>query len=154
YKDYNLYKPKLLIDKGISVFITAINVLKLRKPMFALFGTHHSCRSLQPAEICDRLKVIILTCVNFAMTYVDTLMLCHIVKSQSVIKLYIMFNILEVADKLFSSFGQDILDALYWTATEPRGRKREHFGLLLHLCISLYSFSYCTNPSYYFECCH
>ncbi|GFT55945.1 protein TAPT1-like protein [Trichonephila clavipes] len=25
----------------------------------ALFGTHHSCRSLQPAEICDLLKVII-----------------------------------------------------------------------------------------------
>ncbi|GFT55910.1 transmembrane anterior posterior transformation protein 1 homolog [Trichonephila clavipes] len=71
------------------------------------------------------------------MTYVDTSMLYHIVKSQSVIKLYIMFNILEVADKLFSSFGQDILDALYWTATVPRGRKREHFGLLPHLCISL-----------------
>ncbi|GFX87232.1 transmembrane anterior posterior transformation protein 1 homolog [Trichonephila clavipes] len=44
---------------------------------------------------------------------------------------------MSVADKLFSSFGQDILDALYWTATVPRGRKREHFGLLPHLCISL-----------------
>ncbi|GFY52165.1 transmembrane anterior posterior transformation protein 1 homolog, partial [Trichonephila inaurata madagascariensis] len=42
-----------------------------------------------------------------------------------------------VADKLFSSFDQDILDALYWTATKPRGRKQEYFGLLPHLCISL-----------------
>ncbi|XP_039182470.1 transmembrane anterior posterior transformation protein 1 homolog isoform X12 [Crotalus tigris] len=30
----------------------------------------------------------------------------------------------QVADRLFSSFGQDILDALYWTATEPKERKR------------------------------
>lgn len=44
---------------------------------------------------------------------------------------------MQVADKLFSSFGQDILDALYWTATEPRGRKREHLGLIPHLCFSL-----------------
>ncbi|XP_042898573.1 transmembrane anterior posterior transformation protein 1 [Parasteatoda tepidariorum] len=102
-----------------------------------LFGTHYRYQSLQPAEICDLLKVIILGCVSFAMMYVDTSMLYHIVKSQSVIKLYIMFNMLEVADKLFSSFGQDILDALYWTATEPRGRKREHIGLLPHLCLSL-----------------
>ena len=27
-------------------------------------------------------------------------------------------------------FFQDILDALFWTATEPRGRKRDHLGKL------------------------
>ncbi|PRD25777.1 UNVERIFIED_CONTAM: Protein TAPT1-like protein [Trichonephila clavipes] len=119
----------------LSIWFLITQTLKL--VFSALFGTHHSYRSLQSAEICDLLKVIILSCVSFAMTYIDTSMLYHIVKSQSVIKLYIMFNMLEVFDKLFSSFGQDILDALYWTATEPRGRKREHFGLLPHLCISL-----------------
>ena len=44
---------------------------------------------------------------------------------------------LQVADKLFSSFGQDILDALFWTATEPRGKKREHLGLLPHLALAV-----------------
>jgi hypothetical protein len=42
-----------------------------------------------------------------------------------------------VADKLFSSFGQDILDALFWTATEPRGRKREHLGVVAHLGMAI-----------------
>lgn len=98
----------------------------------------HSARKiLQPAEICDLLKGIILIVVSIMMLSVDTSMLYHIVKSQSVIKLYIFFNMLEIADRLFSSFGQDILDALFWTATEPRGRKREHLGLLPHLMMAI-----------------
>ena len=35
-----------------------------------------------------------------------------------------------------SAFGQDTLDALFWTATEPRGRKREHFGVIFHFLIA------------------
>ena len=78
------------------------------------------------------------------MSYVDTSMLYHMIKSQSVIKLYLMYNMIEVADRLFSAFGkpkamnlfssnvysgQDTIDALFWTATEPRGKKREHIGV-------------------------
>jgi hypothetical protein len=44
---------------------------------------------------------------------------------------------LQVADKLCSSFGQDILDSLFWTATEPRGRRREHFGLVIHVIMAI-----------------
>jgi hypothetical protein len=54
-----------------------------------------------------------------ALQFVDTSVMYHLVRGQAVIKLYIFYNMLEVADKLLSSFGQDILDALYWTATEP-----------------------------------
>ena len=43
----------------------------------------------------------------------------------------------QIADKLLASFGQDVLDALYWTATEPKGRKREHAGIIPHLVLSL-----------------
>ena len=45
--------------------------------------------------------------------------------------------ILQVIDRLFSSFGQDTLDSLFWTAAEPKGRKREHIGLLPHLGLSV-----------------
>lgn len=51
---------------------------------------------LQPAEVCDLLKGSILIISAFLMGYVDTSMLYHIIKSQSVIKLYIFFNMLEV----------------------------------------------------------
>ncbi|RWS13743.1 Protein TAPT1-like protein [Dinothrombium tinctorium] len=93
--------------------------------------------ALQPAEKCDILKGVILILSAFLLSYLDTSMLYHMIKSQSVIKLYIFFNMLEVADKLFSSFGQDNLDALLWTATEPRNKKREHLGVLTHLVMAV-----------------
>nr|XP_013815490.1 PREDICTED: transmembrane anterior posterior transformation protein 1 homolog isoform X2 [Apteryx mantelli mantelli] len=86
-------------------------------------------RLLQPAQVCDILKGVILVICYFMMHYVDYSMMYHLIRGQSVIKLYIIYNMLEVADRLFSSFGQDILDALYWTATEPKERKRAHIVL-------------------------
>ena len=102
---------------------------------------------LQPAEACDLLKGIIMIGSVFLMSYVDMSMLYHVVKSQSVIKLYIFFNMLEVGDKLLSSFGQDILDALFWTATSlnstDKTRKRDHLGVLPHLAMAtVYVFSH------------
>ena len=84
-----------------------------------------------------------------ASTVTDTSVVYHEVRSQGVIKLYIFYNMLEVADKLFSSLGQvgtpfiifysipvqDILEALFWTANEPltlRNLARAGF----HYCIA------------------
>ena len=37
-----------------------------------------------------------------------------------------------------SAFGQDTLDALFWTATEPVNRKRHHVsGICFHLSVSI-----------------
>ena len=36
-----------------------------------------------------------------------------------------------------SAFGQDALDALFWTANEPRGRKREHLGVIFHCFVGV-----------------
>ncbi|TGZ48142.1 protein TAPT1 homolog [Temnothorax longispinosus] len=100
-------------------------------------------RYLRSAEVCDLLKgIVVLGC--WAATWkVDTSMMYHLVKSQSVIKLYIFYNMLEVGDRLFSSFGQDTIDALLWTANEPRSRhpsdstRTKHFGTLPHLLFAV-----------------
>lgn len=100
-------------------------------------------RLLEPAQVCDLLKGVILVSCCVIMNYMDVSMMYHLIRGQAIIKLYIFFNMLEVADKLFSSFGQDILDSLFWTATEPRGSKREHLGVLLHLvCAVFYVFGH------------
>ncbi|KAM3831257.1 transmembrane anterior posterior transformation protein 1 homolog isoform 2-T2 [Vipera latastei] len=94
-------------------------------------------RLLQPAQVCDIFKGLILVICYFMMHYVDYSMMYHLIRGQSVIKLYIIYNMLEVADRLFSSFGQDILDALYWTATEPKERKRAHIGVIPHFFMAV-----------------
>lgn len=107
------------------------------RPFSKCFGDRRNTRILTSAEICDLLKAVILIICSMIMFSVDTNMLYHLIKSQSVIKLYIFFNMLEVGDRLFSVFGQDTIDALFWTATEPRGRKREHLGVLPHLIFAV-----------------
>lgn len=96
---------------------------------------------MSPAEVCDLLKGIVVVGCWAATWKVDTSMMYHLVKSQSVIKLYIFYNMLEVGDRLFSAFGQDTIDALLWTATEPRSRsnstRTKHFGTLPHLLFAV-----------------
>lgn len=111
----------------------------ITRPFSKCFGLENrkNKRLLTPAEICDLLKAVILIVCSMTMLWVDTNMLYHLIKSQSVIKLYIFYNMLEIGDRLFSAFGQDTIDALFWTATEPRGRKREHFGVIPHLVFAI-----------------
>lgn len=96
-------------------------------------------RLLSPAEICDILKGSIWIIATLLILSVDTNRMYHIIKSQSVIKLYIFYNMLEVGDRLLSAFGQDTIDALFWTATEPKERSRaaSHFGVVTHILFAL-----------------
>ncbi|XP_036776968.2 transmembrane anterior posterior transformation protein 1 homolog isoform X2 [Manis pentadactyla] len=127
----------------LDAFLYVFTLLPLRVflALFRLFTLPcyglRDRRLLQPAQVCDILKGIILVICYFMMHYVDYSMMYHLIRGQSVIKLYIIYNMLEVADRLFSSFGQDILDALYWTATEPKERKRAHIGVIPHFFMAV-----------------
>uniref|UniRef100_A0A4W4EZG6 Transmembrane anterior posterior transformation 1a n=1 Tax=Electrophorus electricus TaxID=8005 RepID=A0A4W4EZG6_ELEEL len=115
----------------LRVLLALIRLLTL--PCCRLSGS----RLLQPAQVCDVLKGFIMVLCYSMMHYVDYSMMYHLIRGQSVIKLYIIYNMLEMADRLFSSFGQDILDALYWTATEPKERKRAHIGVIPHFLMAV-----------------
>ncbi|XP_036846454.2 transmembrane anterior posterior transformation protein 1 homolog isoform X1 [Manis javanica] len=127
----------------LDAFLYVFTLLPLRVflALFRLFTLPcyglRDRRLLQPAQVCDILKGIILVICYFMLHYVDYSMMYHLIRGQSVIKLYIIYNMLEVADRLFSSFGQDILDALYWTATEPKERKRAHIGVIPHFFMAV-----------------
>ncbi|XP_038569002.1 transmembrane anterior posterior transformation protein 1 homolog [Micropterus salmoides] len=115
----------------LRVILALLRLITL--PCCGLSGS----RLLQPAQVCDVLKGFIMVLCYSMMSYVDYSMMYHLIRGQSVIKLYIIYNMLEVADRLFSSFGQDILDALYWTATEPKEKKRAHIGVIPHFLMAV-----------------
>jgi len=63
--------------------------------------------------------LIILVCL-FLHHVTDASRMYHSVRGQETIKLYVIFNVLEIADRLCCSFGQDILDSLFSPSTLGR----------------------------------
>lgn len=109
------------------------------RPIAICFGLRRrGQRLLAPAEMCDLLKGSIWIAAILIISWIDTNRMYHIIKSQSVIKLYIFYNMLEVGDRLLSAFGQDTIDALFWTATEPKERSRNRLGILGHIVFALF----------------
>lgn len=115
-----------------------------------------SSRWFEPSQIIDIVKGLVVLGCAAPMCFMDISVVYHTVRAQAAIKLYMFFNMLEVniekkgllskekkltdickvCDRLLSSFGQDTLDAVYWTATEPR-RKQSLGKLLLWLIIAI-----------------
>ncbi|CAF0927937.1 unnamed protein product [Rotaria sordida] len=93
-------------------------------------------RLFEPAQIIDIVKGLVLFGCAVPMCFMDISVVYHVVRAQAAIKLYMFFNMLEVCDRLLSSFGQDTLDAVYWTATEPR-RKHSAKKLFLWLIVAI-----------------
>ena len=59
--------------------------------------------------------MIIITCI--VMWSLDPSRIYHSIRGQAVLKLYVVFNVLEICDKLCCSMGVDILDALFSKST-------------------------------------
>lgn len=109
------------------------------RPIATCFGLRRrGQRLLAPAEVCDLLKGSIWIAAILILNLIDTNRMYHIIKSQSVIKLYIFYNMLEVGDRLLCAFGQDTIDALFWTATEPKERSRNRIGIVGHTIFALF----------------
>jgi hypothetical protein len=72
-----------------------------RKKYFRRFFRPYHGRILYPAEKIDLLKGLIIGVCAYAMTHIDTSMMYHLIKSQSVIKLYLFYNMLEVENAHF-----------------------------------------------------
>ena len=92
---------------------------------------------------CHSNAAILLVLGILALQRVDTSIIYHMVRGQSILKLYVIFNMLDIFERLLTSVGQDTLDSLYWLAVdrfcgEPgrRRRKRDAVNLVLHFLIS------------------
>ncbi|WRT65422.1 uncharacterized protein IL334_002365 [Kwoniella shivajii] len=74
----------------------------------------------------------------------DASKMYHSVRGQDTIKLYVIFNALEIADRLCCAFGQDVLDTLFARETlspsvrkRGKGRKRQQARPLFFFALSL-----------------
>ncbi|KAF6767827.1 hypothetical protein AHF37_08882 [Paragonimus kellicotti] len=77
-------------------------------------------RLLYSHEVRDLVRFSLLWICTILLLKVDSSVAYHEIRTQSVIKIYIFFNLLEVADRLLSAVCQDALDDLLHTSSRLR----------------------------------
>ena len=83
--------------------------------------------SLSSFHKADLLQGALIICSSIALMSLDASRMYHFIRAQSAIKLYVIYNILEVGDRLLSAIGQDILECLFSSETlsrNPSGRSK------------------------------
>jgi hypothetical protein len=76
---------------------------------------------LRPTHKADLLKGLLILLSCFLLMKLDPSRMYHNIRGQAAIKLYVIYNVLEVADRLLSAIGQDILECLFSRETLERG---------------------------------
>jgi hypothetical protein len=82
----------------------------------------------------DLMRGLLLIIGSWALSHVDMPRLYHYIRMQNTIKLYVLTAMMEIFDKLFSSFGLDALDSLFW---KTRIRSSSYAALLSSFLIAL-----------------
>ncbi|XP_044715084.1 eukaryotic membrane protein [Hirsutella rhossiliensis] len=98
--------------------------------------------SLSAFHKADLLQGAVIICSSLALMTLDASRMYHFVRAQSAIKLYVIFNILEVGDRLLSALGQDILECLFSAETLSRnssGRSKIFLPLTMFLLALVYN---------------
>ena len=116
----------------LDCFLQLITFLPIRV-LFALVTLARG-RNLTRGQQCNLLRALLVATVSFVLLKLDMSQTYHMVRNQAMLKLYVIFNLLEVFDKLCASFGQDILDSLDSAAVS---RRRWRGGLALDFFIAL-----------------
>lgn len=89
-----------------------------------LFQGLFRTRALTSSEKTDLMKGVLILASSFFLQHIDASKLYHSIRGQAIIKLYVIFNALEICDKLCSAFGHDILDSLFSTMDPLSANRR------------------------------
>ncbi|PYH93622.1 DUF747-domain-containing protein [Aspergillus ellipticus CBS 707.79] len=92
--------------------------------------------ALMPDDKADILKGLLIITTCSVLMYFDASRMYHWIRGQAAIKLYVIYNVLEVSDRLFAAIGQDVLECLFSREAlerRPDGRSKvfRPFGLFL-----------------------
>jgi hypothetical protein len=83
--------------------------------------------ALEPDDKADILKGLLMICTCVVLSYFDASRMYHWIRGQNAIKLYVIYNVLEVGDRLLSAIGQDVLECLFSREAlerKPDGRSK------------------------------
>ena len=83
--------------------------------------------ALLPDDKADILKGLLTIATCIVLMRFDASQMYHWIRGQAAIKLYVIYNVLEVGDRLLSAIGQDVLECLFSKEAlerKPNGRSK------------------------------
>jgi hypothetical protein len=129
-----LYGLFICLDAFLYTF--TIFPLRVRAALSTLWKDSKTLTTSQKADLYKALLLIL--CV-YALQYMDAATMYHSIRGQSVFKLYVIFNVLEIGDKLCCSFGHDILDSFLSKIRRQSSNDKDEadqLGFLTHFLIA------------------
>jgi hypothetical protein len=82
--------------------------------------TRSTPSTLLPNHKADILQGLLIAASCSILMWFDASRMYHSIRGQAAIKLYVIYNVLEVLDRLFSALGQDVLECLFSKETLER----------------------------------
>ncbi|KAF2171510.1 hypothetical protein M409DRAFT_18623 [Zasmidium cellare ATCC 36951] len=82
--------------------------------------TRSTPSALLPNHKADLLQGLLIIASCTVLMWFDASRMYHSIRGQAAIKLYVIYNVLEVFDRLFSAIGQDVLECLFSKETLER----------------------------------
>ncbi|XP_065841702.1 transmembrane anterior posterior transformation protein 1 homolog [Oscarella lobularis] len=117
----------LCLDTFLFVFtILPIRILVAAVALAASIARPWATSIINPAQICDLVRGFSFVVCFVLLCFIDNSMLYHLVRGQAVIKLYVIHNVLEIGDKLLSSFNDDVFSALFDLVSTRKPRWWNH----------------------------
>ena len=107
--------------------------------------------ALLPDHKADILKGLLILLSSSILMYFDASRMYHGIRGQAAIKLYVIYNVLEVCDRLFSAIGQDVLECLFSKESlerNPDGRSKIWRPLWLFVLALAYNLVHATALFY------
>ncbi|XP_010926087.1 protein POLLEN DEFECTIVE IN GUIDANCE 1 isoform X2 [Elaeis guineensis] len=115
------WRCERLIVAGFFVcldsFLSLLTIMPARILM-TIWRVLHTRQFQKPnaAELSDFGCFIVLAIGIIPLQMTDISLIYHIIRGQGIIKLYVVYNVLEIFDKLCQSFGEDVLQVLFNSA--------------------------------------
>lgn len=124
------WRCELLIDVGFFVCLDSFLSLLTIMPAKILAFTWRCLTVRQFQRPCaDELSdigcLVILICGVALLQVTDISLIYHFIRGQGTVKLYVVFNVLEIFDKLCQSFGGDVLQVLFNSAEGVASSSKE-----------------------------
>jgi len=146
---YNFFSVPFELEKFIvfgfficlDAYLFYFTFLPLRL-LFGLFQLVVRRRPIRSAHLMDMIRALsVIVTVVFVIWMCDYSKAYHYIRGESTLKLYVMYNMLEVFDRLCCSFGQDIQSAMTFMISDldigKSSRKHVTGKVYIHACIAL-----------------